>query len=143
MNCVVRGFHVLLLWLAATGLCFASEDMICPNSVRLASGNIVSEDVPPGYKPFVSSSMLRLTGVTIFEGQPENGAALKPSSVSSNGESIKWNLDGNTEGIWISCDYANGLIRLVRNIGETNSSCTAIIKKTEPYKIFDAKFICK
>jgi hypothetical protein len=144
MNSILRVFHALLFALATTGLCFASEELICPDRVHLASGTVVPEDVPPGYKPFVSSSMVRLTGVTVFDGRPEEGAVLKPSSFSPSGESIKWIFDGtNEKEIWIACDYANGLIRLVRQIGESTASCMATVKTTKPQKTLDAKFTCK
>jgi len=144
MNYTVWGFHLLLLLLAARGLCYAGENMICPDKVRLASGSVVSEDVPPGYKSLVSPSIVRLTGVTVFDGPPEDGAVLKPASFSRNGERIKWIFGGtNEKGKWISCDYADGLIRLVKQIGDPTSYCTATIEKTEPHKTLDAKITCK
>ena len=144
MNNTVWGFHVLLLWLAVTGLSYAGENLRCPDKVRLASGSVVSEDVPPGYKPLVSNSIVRLTGVTVYDGPPEDGAVLMPSSFSKSGEKIKWILVGtNEKGTWVSCDYSNGLIRLVKQIGEPTTTCTATIKKTEPHKTLDARFTCK
>ena len=137
-------FLALLLAVDSVDLCFAGEDIVCPDKVRLASGSVAPEDVPAGYKPFVSDTTVGLTGVTVFDGPPEDGAALKPSAESSNGETIKWLFEGSYEkGKWVSCDYANGLIRLVRQIREPTSSCTATVRRKGPYKTIEAKFTCK
>jgi hypothetical protein len=137
-------FIALLLAAGAGELCFAEENIVCPSKARLASGSVATEDVPPGYKTFVSNTTVGVSGVTVFDGPPEDGAALKPSASSSNGETITWRFEGSYEkGKWVSCDYANGLIRLVRQIGEPTTSCTATVKKTGPYKRIEAKFTCK
>ncbi len=138
------GLLALLLMTGVTGLCFGDENTICPDKVRPSSVSVAPEDVPQGYKPFVSNTIVRLTGVTVFDGPPEDGAQLKPSFSSSNGETIKWVFEGSYEkGKWVSCDYANGLIRLVKQIGEPTVSCTATVRKTKPYKTVEAKFTCK
>jgi hypothetical protein len=134
----------LLLIMGAAEFCFAGEDIVCPNRVRLASGNVVPEDVPSGYKTFVSDTPVGLTGVSVFDGPPEDGAALKPSSVTSHEEIIRWRFEGSYEkGKWASCDYANGLIRLTRQVQEPTSSCTAAVRKSGPHKTIEAKFTCK
>lgn len=144
MKAIVWWFGVLLVSPAATNSCLAEEKLICPSRVRLASGSVVSEDVPPGYTPFVPGGVARLTGVTVFDGPPEDGAALKPSSISSSGERVKWVFEGTYEkGKWISCDYEKGLITLVRQVAEPASTCAATIKKTKPYNNLEAGFSCR
>jgi hypothetical protein len=109
----------------------------------LATGTVEPEDIPAGYKSLVSNSIVRLTGVSMFDGTAEEGAALKPSSFAANGNVITWRLGGVYDhGKWISCDYANGLIRIVKQASDSVASCTATIKKENPQKTLVAQFSC-
>lgn len=143
MKTIKFGFF-MFFWLSITSLCLANEEMLCPAKVHLVSGNVLSDDIPPDYKSFVSDTTVRLTGITVFDGPPEDGAALKPLSSSQNGEHIKWVFEGEYEkGKWFSCDYANGIIRLIRKIREPSSSCMATVVKTKPYNVLEARLICE
>lgn len=144
MKANLQVFHSLLLSILITNAYAGEAVFHCKDKVRLASGNIVPDDVPPGYKPFISSMINRLTGVSVFDGPPEDGAVLKPFSVTQKGAQIKWVLEGPYEkGKWVSCDYADGLIRLVQQIPEPASVCIATIKKIKPYNTLDGMVSCK
>ena len=137
-------FRFLLMSLLVTNGHAGEAVFHCKDKVRLSSGNIDAEDVPLGFKPFVSSMVNRLTGVSIFDGPPEDGGILKPLCVTNKDTRIKWVLEGPYEnGIWVSCDYADGLIRLVQRIQEPASVCVATIKKIKPYNTLDAYISCK
>lgn len=141
---ILRQFLALSMGLAASGLCFSDESHVCPGKIHLDSASVASEDVPPGFTSLVSRSYIRLTGVSMFDGPPVEGAALMPSSISANDRIIKWTLDGPYEkGKWISCDYAMGLIRIAAQTRDSSLACTATVKKVGLAKTLEAQFLCK
>lgn len=130
--------------LALTPTAFAEDSCLCPDKVRLTSAVVAPEDVPPGFTPLVSGSIVRLSGVSVFDGPPEEGAMLKPTSSGLKGRRTLWTLSpASPQGTWISCDYAQGLIRLVKPIGTTPTSVTALIDMTGPTTITRATFTWK
>ena len=141
-NLVIR----LITFISVLGMssyCWSSEAMICPSTVRIASGSIEPEDVPAGYRPIISNSFERLSGGSVFDGPPEAGGSLKPFSSSEKSHRAKWVFAKEAKyEVWISCDYANGLMRLVRRIPEPVSACTAIFSKTGETKVLEGKFVC-
>lgn len=144
MKVIIFGFITLLSWIISTTLCLADEELFCPSKVRLISGNVVLEEGPPDYRSFIPNTIIRLTGVTVFDGPPEEGAVLKPSSQSASETRIKWIFEGKYgKGKWFSCDYANGIIKLVKQIREPSANCTAIFVKAQPFNTFEAKLTCK
>ena len=137
-------YSSLLISLLVTDAYSAETSFHCKDKIRLVSGSVVSEDIPTGYKPFISNMINRLTGVSVFDGPPEDSAVLKPFSVTQKGTQIKWVFEGSYEkGKWFSCDYADGLIRLVQQIPESASVCTATLKKIKPYNTLDSMIYCK
>lgn len=137
-------YSLTVLSLLVTNVYGAETTFHCKDKIRLASGNVVPDDVPDGYTPFISSSINRLTGVSVFDGPPEDGALLKPFSVTQKGAQIKWVFEGSYEkGKWFSCDYADGLIRLIQKIPEPASVCIATIRKIKPYNTIAGMISCK
>lgn len=132
----------LLLSLLVTNT-YADEAVFnCPDKVRLASGIVVAEDVPSEYQPLISERVNRLTGVSAFDGPPKDGAILKP--LIQKREQIKWIFEGAYEkGKWVSCDYADGLIRLVQQVPNFTSVCIATIKNVKPYHTLTGIISCK
>ena len=142
MNQVRPVLPALLLCLAVVAPCCA-EEVQCPKRMNVASGSIVSPDLPSGYRAMVSNTAVSLSGVTVFDGPPEEEASLKPSFAAS-GESFKWVFDGGNErGIWISCDYASGLVRFVKKVSGPVSACTATVRKKDSGRSLEARFYCE
>jgi hypothetical protein len=122
----------------------AEETITCPKRAQVGAGAIVSENSPDGFEAFVPSTSLLLTGVTVFDGPPKEGASLKPTKISANGASIQWVLEGATEyGTWVSCDYANGLVRLVKKLVQPIAVCSATLTKSGSPRTLEAGFRCK
>lgn len=77
---------------------------------------------------FVPDSLLRLTGVSVYDGPPKEGAMLKPAA--DDGSAVLWQLNLAT-GVqaWVSCDYANGIAKLVKSMPDATRQCSATVTK--------------
>ena len=137
-------YIILTVCLGAANYCFAGEEITCPAMVRIASGLLESDDVPAGYKPVFSNSIERLSGGSVFDGSPELKGAIKSRFTSAKDVRTEWIFDkGTVYDVWVSCDYARGLIRLAKQVSVPVSSCTMTSRKVEPTKALNVKFICK
>jgi len=124
------------------GLCFASDLYNCPSTVRLTTAAIAPEDLPAGYEPLVSSALIRLSGNNLYDGPPKEGAALKPTSAKGN--VTTWVLPGKyPQGVWISCDYAEGLVKTVARTRDSVATCVATTEKVKPHNTLAVRFVCK
>jgi hypothetical protein len=99
------------------------ERFECPLKLSVDNGPLVLREPPPGFEPLVSHTVVFLTGASAFDGPPADGAMLKPLSATT--EATHWDFGGVSQGKWLSCDYANGVVRLVRQVDDAVSSCTA------------------
>ena len=144
MKKLAFGFVAMALWLGVTSNARAKESLTCPATVRLVSGVVFPEDVPTGFKPIISKSNVRLSGASIFDGPPEQGASLIPVNATEESNFGKWAFYGDTkENVWLSCDYADGFIRLAKHVNKSVSSCTSIAKQPAPKKILSMRFECR
>lgn len=135
-------WHAALIFLAAD-FCLAADEIVCPDKVRLESAQVMAADVPEGYLPFVSDSLIRLSGPSIFDGPVEDGAALKPVFSPRPGI-LKWEFEGAYEyGKWVSCDYGDGIARLVKRLPDAITSCTATVGRARPHNTTTVKFECR
>ena len=144
MKLVTFGLQMLIVWLGAVSYCAASDLSICPATIRLSSGAIMPEDIPDGYQQFISKTIVRLSGASVFDGPPEKTGILIPTTYSSSGNYAKWifEKEGNYS-ISVSCDYAGGLVRLLKKIESPVSSCSMTSRKIEPTKVLGIKFSCE
>jgi len=132
-----------IIGLLYSSLSFASDIYECPSMAHLASGTVAPEDVPAGYESRVLSSVTRLSGYNLYDGPPENRGQLK--SDSSKGNVATWALTPGKypQGVWISCDYADGLVKIVAKVKDSVTSCTATAKKMAPPISLAVRFVCK
>lgn len=144
MPAMLHGCLALVLGLVASGACLADDTYTCPAKVRLSSGKVQAEDVPPSYTSHVSQSFIRLSGVSVFDGPPSEGAALKPTTFTGGGRIIKWTFAGPFEkGKWVSCDYSNGLVRVAVRAEDSTLSCTATVRKFGAPTATEVRVLCK
>ncbi len=142
MNIYLKALTLFITGLISSGLCFASDSYNCPSTVRLASGSVAPEDLPAGYESLVSSSIIRLSGNNLYDGPPKEGASLKPTSSKDN--VATWILPGKyPQGVWISCDYAEGLVKIVARTRDSVTSCVATTEKVKPHNTLAVRFVCK
>lgn len=144
MKLITLGIQALVVWLSATSYCVASDSSTCPATIRLSAGVVVPEDIPEGYRPLISKNIVRLSGASVFDGPPEKMGILIPTTYSSSGSYAKWEFEEEVKyDISVSCDYAGGLVRLLKKIKPPVSSCAMTSRKIEPTKIIGIKFNCR
>jgi hypothetical protein len=138
---------IMVAWLFP-GFCSAEDSFVCPELVRISSGSVVLDSVPSGYEAIISKAPIRLSGINVFDGPPEQGAALMPYSEKSNSKKLEtmsvWKFEGNyPQGKFISCDYAKGLVRVVAQTNDSVISCTAKTEVVKPHNTMKAYFVCE
>lgn len=120
----------------------ARDTWVCPDSIHIASATMRLDPVPPGYDVVVPKSRVRLTGFNVFDGPPEREAALKPRALSAT--DVTWELDGDyPQGVFLSCDYREGLIRLVVRAPDAVRSCSARTEVAKPHDTLRVRFTCR
>ena len=127
-------------WTAAS----AATTAVCPARVHLESGRVAAADVPASFKSAIDPMPLQLSGVSVYDGPPEQGAALVPTSSSRNGDRSTWAFTGSyPDGKWLSCDYGNGLVHLSIRADDASASCEAVATKSGDPKILHGTFACR
>lgn len=122
----------------------AATTVVCPAVVHLQSGRIAAADVPASFKSTVESTPLLLSGVSVYDGPPEQGAALAPTSGSRNGDRSTWAFAGPyPDGKWLSCDYADGLVHVSTRADDRSASCDASTVKSGAPRILHGAFTCR
>jgi hypothetical protein len=113
-----------LLLLAATGVASAQPLTIsCPMRVQ-SLGAQLQDDAGIGFGvAFHSSSLAYLTGVSMFEGQPREGAELEPTGLDGK---LHWDLQGIGQVAVLLCRYEGG-IALGRTLRPGMRQCTAAV----------------
>jgi hypothetical protein len=138
----VRWLMSCVLALGVSQAAAGAPSQTCPSRVHLASGAIPPADVPAGFQASFSDSQIWLSGFSVFEGLPEKGASLAP--VSSAAGTATWKFEGlASDGRWLSCDYANGLIHLASRAADTAKSCKGTFHTSGDPKLPHAEFTCQ
>jgi hypothetical protein len=98
----------------------------CPASLPLRSLPLAVDGVPPGARASLAAGPVALSGVSAFDGPPEEGAALRPSGSFNGGHLLRWDwADAPLSTAWLSCDYAGGLVHLAWPVAQALRACTA------------------
>ncbi|WP_294612266.1 STY0301 family protein [uncultured Gilliamella sp.] len=123
--------------LLATPLCYAQKKTIlCPLSINVQGIQNISVTPLDDFSLLLSDNIpIYTNGIALYSGHPNQKSELKPYNEDDNPPTWKW-LDSNKETVFISCIYANGLIRLNKAI-ENVKTCTAYQTNSE------AKLICQ
>lgn len=127
------------------GACHAADaapSQTCPDRVHVASGALAPADIPAGWQAHFEDSQIWLTGNSVFEGPPEKGGALMPTSTRGSTATWKFAVPA-ADGYWLSCDYANGLIHLAVRADAKATSCSATFSKSGLPKVAHAGFTCR
>lgn len=122
------------------------ESVSCPSHVRLESVTLKPTEATEGFLSSTTHTAQRLTGFSLFEGPPEQEGNLKPTRTTktASGEIAYWKLDaGAQDGIWMTCDYAEGVVRLATRVPPLTSSCEAVAqRRTNPNRL-EVRFQCR
>ena len=131
-----------VLGAGASHVAGAEPSHVCPSRVHVASGALAPADVPAGFQATFSDSQVWLTGFSVFEGPPAQGASLVPDS--GRGRTATWKFQAPApEGFWLSCDYAMGLIHLAVRADAKATSCRGSFATSGDPKLPHAEFTCK
>ena len=142
LNKILKSQGLFLFSLIYVASCSASDTYTCPATVRLASGVVAAEDIPAGAESLISTSIIRLSGNNLYDGPPSEGATLMPTSTKSN--TATWILAGKyPQGIWMSCDYAEGLVKIIKRTVDSVTTCVATTKIMNPQHTLETRFDCK
>jgi len=123
-----RRRFLVSLALSASAAAWAAAPLQCPGLASLPAPNQAADAA--GWTMHLGSVHAPLTGLSIYDGPPDQGAALKPAIIASNAERIVWRLSAMASPpAWLSCDYAGGLYRMSRPLPADVQRCEAVIRR--------------
>jgi hypothetical protein len=134
------------LLLPATLACHAGQTHMCPPKIALQSASIAPEYLTGGFAPLVDDSVIWLSGANMFDGPPREGAVLKANTTRREGktEVLRWDFGNNQQHEkWLSCDYAQGLIRLTLAVGTGYRHCLARATNSGKPAKLAVEFVCE
>ena len=72
-----------------------------------------------------------LSGLTVFDGPPEELASLVPDGDSEDGKTTteSWTLAANPRGYWITCHYASTTVTLTQRLPDSAARCDVVRDK--------------
>jgi hypothetical protein len=73
----------------------------------------------------------QLSGVTVFDGPPEELASLVPDGDSEDDKTTteSWTLAANPRGYWITCHYSSTTVTLTQRLPDTARRCEVVRDK--------------
>lgn len=121
----------------------ADTTFTCPERVRLDSGKVSDTDLPKGSKSVIATSPILLSGVSVFDGPPEEGAELMPVTTGKKATKFTWNITQPSDRpIWLACNYADQLVKVVVQ-AEGPKQCEATVTQSGSPRLVRAQFSCK
>ena len=122
----------------------ASFTHVCASSVRLSPGAVAVAGLPEDQQGLVETGPLWLTGVSLFEGEPAQGAVLRPSREGRPGSPVTWAaLSAAGQGVWVSCDYAGAVARVTMKVPGQPQACEARLSRQGSPATLQARFHCR
>jgi len=134
MTCPDRlGFHASRAQLPAMvllilGITPALADVSCPISISVTQ-NLAAPAT--GWTEGMEDLPTELSGVTVFDGPPEELASLVPDGDSEDDKTTTefWTLAANPRGYWITCHYSSTTVILTQRLPETATRCDVVREK--------------
>lgn len=112
----------------------------CPASIPAAA---VQVHALPGQWTAFTPRPLALSGAGFLQGPPATLSDLKPYSTieAKTTLTLSWKFEGPyREGIWLSCDYAGGVVSLAKRIPDQTRGCSvAYTKHGKSYALADIR----
>jgi hypothetical protein len=126
---LARGIGVLP---AATALILAgvpaAAETTCPLSIKAAQ----SLAAPVAHWTEGAEALpTELAGATLFDGPPEELAALVPDGGNEDDTTTTefWTLAANPRGYWITCRYASTTVTLTQRLPDSATRCEVVSEK--------------
>jgi hypothetical protein len=126
--------HVSLA-LGASGAIFlalaaapASADVSCPLKIEVAQTLTAPA---AGWTEGLERLPTELSGLTVFDGPPEELAALVPDGGDEDDKTTTefWTLAANPRGYWITCHYSSTTVTLTRRLPDSATRCEVVREK--------------
>jgi len=116
---------------AAASICVAAPalaDVSCPLSITVSQALTAPvADWTEG----AESLPTELSGLTVFDGPPEELASLVPDGDSETDKTATefWTLAANPRGYWITCRYSSTTVTLTRRLPDSATRCEVVREK--------------
>ena len=106
----------------------ASADTGCPMSIAVSQG---LKAPLADWTEDLEALPTELSGLTVFDGPPEELASLVPDCDSEDGKTTTefWTLAANPRGYWITCRYSSTTVTLTRRLPDTARRCEVVREK--------------
>lgn len=103
----------------------ALADVSCPISISVSQS--LAAPVT-GWTEGTESLPTELSGVTVFDGPPEELASLVPDSDSEDDKTTTefWTLATNPRGYWITCHYSSTAVTLTQRLPDSATGCEVV-----------------
>jgi len=107
-------------------------DVACPMKVEVKQALAAP---PSGWTAGLDKLPTEATGVSVFEGPPEELADLVPDDGkdAADTRSDIWNLPHSDRGYWLVCRYASTTVILSRQLPATVTRCEAVYEKQQTF----------
>lgn len=115
----------------------------CPASIAPELGDLSVDK--SAWVVFVARPFL-LTAAGFMQGEPSMRADLKPTSTrkTTTGRVVTWRFAGSyPRGKWLSCDYADGLVSLSKQIPDTIGECSVTYRGIGKGRLSVGEIVCK
>jgi hypothetical protein len=102
----------------------AAEKIACPAEIKVTPSQLAMPAA--GWTARIDAVPTQLSGVTFYDGAPEDGASLVPDAEKQGKakSTATWKFDGpDAKGVWIGCRYANTSLTLERQLPSGVKEC--------------------
>jgi hypothetical protein len=102
----------------------AAEKIACPAEIKATPSQLATPVA--GWTARVDGVPTQLSGVTFYDGAPEDGASLVPDAEKQTKakSTATWKFDApGAKGFWIGCRYANTSLTLERQLPSGVKEC--------------------
>lgn len=141
----MRSYLLIAVLMQVGSMAMAADTTFtCPERVRLDGGKVSDADLPKGSKSVIATSPILLSGVSVFDGPPEEGAELMPSNTGKKATKFIWPISQPADRpVWLACNYADQLVRVVVQAEGSPKQCEATVTQGGSPRLTRAQFNCK
>lgn len=113
-------FFLTLVFLSSSAF---ARDLNCPPAIEVTKQSLKQRI--QGWQPFYEQNTIyNLDGIDLYDGKPEEMAALKPDNQDSEDSFSEWQLYNNSERYYfIVCRYKNTSVQLTRQVPLEAKKC--------------------
>jgi len=116
----------LLGWLTGS-----RAEIACPDTLSVNQ----RADPPTGWSVTYAEQAPRLSGVTIFDGQPANRASIKYTNRRQSGKEmiLTWDLGDSPRSFYLQCSYERSTAQIASALPPGVRTCEVVYDRTVSY----------